>query len=249
MELKNLISSSATVDVYECGDIAVKLFKKDVFKTKALYEALTHARVEATGLPVPKIREVSVIDDRWAIHMDLIRGKTLAEVMEAHPEDEDKYLELMVDLQLEIHSKVTPKLSKLKDKMNRQINSLDCIDEIKKYELLTSLESKPKHTKLCHGNFIPENIILGDDGKTYIVDWVAARQGNASADVGRTYLLLSLKNPEFAEKYLDLFCQKTNTSKVYVQEWLPIVAAAHLESNSPEINDLLEKWIDVVHYE
>ena len=136
----------------------------------------------------------------------------------------------------------------LKDKLNRLINSLDCIDDVKKYELLTRLDSMPKHVKLCHGNFMPENIILSDKG-TYVVDWVAARQGNASADVGRTYLLLCLKMPEIAEKYLNLFCEKTNTSKKYVQDWLPIVAAARLTEGLPEEKDFLMKWLDVVAYE
>lgn len=248
MKLTNLIASSPTVDVYEQDGMAIKLFKSDARKTQALYEALTHSRVEATGLKVPVIREVSVIDDRWAIHMDLIKGKTLAQAMKEDPANIGKYLEMMVDLQIEIHAKSTPKLSKLKDKLVRQINALD-LDDIKKYELLTSLESKPKHTKLCHGNFTPDNIILSDDG-TYIIDWVAARQGNASADVGRTYLLMSLENQELADKYLDLFCKKTLTSKKYVQEWLPIVAAAHLDmAKSQEEVDFLMRWIDVVHYE
>lgn len=248
MEFKELISSSDTVDVYKCGDMAVKLFKVNRPKTNALYEALTHARVEDTGLNVPIIHEVSVIEGRWAITMDLIEGKTLEEVMQADPANMEKYINDMVDLQLTVHSKVTPKLSKLKDKLTRQINSLDMLSDVVKYELLTRLESMPKHTKLCHGNFTPANIILNDKG-TYIVDWVAARQGNASADVARTYLLLSLKDPKTAEMYMNAFCQKTNTSKKYVQEWLPIVAAAHLTEGNAEETEFLMKWVDVVAYE
>lgn len=247
MKLTNLIASSPTVDVYEQDNLAIKLFKSDARKTQALYEALTHSRVEATGLPVPVIREVSVIDDRWAIHMDLIKGKTLAEVMKEDPENIDKYLEQMVDLQMLVHSKSTPKLSKLKDKLERQINATD-LSDVTKYELLTSLTAKPKHVKLCHGNFTPDNIIISDKG-TFIIDWVAARQGNASADVGRTYLMFTLHHPELADKYLDLFCEKSGTSKKYVLEWLPIVAAAHLENHTPEETELLMKWIEVCHYE
>ncbi len=248
MELTNLIASSETVDVYQCGGMAIKVFKEGAPKTAALYEALTHARVEATGLRVPVIHEVSVIGSRWAIHMDCIEGETLAERMEKDPANLDRYLREMLDLQLEVHSKSVPKLSKLKDKLIRQINSLSCIDDAKKYELLMRLEGMPKHTKLCHGNFIPENIILSENG-TYLVDWVAARQGNASADVGRTYLLLSLTMPQAAERYLDLFCEKTRTSKQYVQDWLPIVAAARLTEEKPGERDFLLKWVDVVAYE
>lgn len=248
MEFKNLIATSETVDIYKNGNMVIKVFKEGCPKTMALYEALTHSRVEATGLRIPTIHEVSVIDSRWAIHMDCIEGKTLADVMKEDPANIEKYVNEMVDLQLEIHSKIVPKLSKLKDKMARQINDLDCIDDTVKYELLTRLDSMPKHTKLCHGNFTPENIIQNKNG-TYIVDWVAARQGNASADVGRTYLLLSLKMPDIAEMYLNLFCEKTHTSKKYVQDWLPIVAAAQLTENKLEEKELLMKWVNVVAYE
>ncbi len=248
MELKNLIASGENVDVYKDGDMVIKLFKEGQPKTAAMYEALTHSRVETTGLPIPIIHEISIIDGKWAIKMDAIEGKTLYEIMKSDPDNMEKYINQMVDIQLEIHSKTAPLLSKLKDKLARQIKSLDCIDEVKRYELLTRLASMPKHIKLCHGNFTPMNIILSGD-KTFIVDWVAARQGNASADVGRTYLMLCLEFPEAAEMYLDTFCEKSGTKKQYVQAWLPIVAAAQLTKGIPEEKDLLMRWIDVVEYE
>lgn len=248
MNFKNLIASGETVDVYKDDKMAIKVFKDDQPKTKALYEALTHSRVEATGLPVPIIHEVSVVDGKWAIVMDHIEGKTLHAVMKEDPANMAKYINEMVDIQLEIHSKTVPLLSKLKDKLVRQIQSLETIDDVKRYELLTRLDSMPKHKKLCHGNFTPMNIIISDD-KIYIVDWVAARQGNASADVARTYLMLSLDFPEAAELYLDTFCKKSNTAKQYVQAWLPIVAAAQLTAAKPQEIELLSKWIDVVDYE
>ena len=101
--------------------------------------------------------------------MDLIEGDTLEDLMKKHPENADRYLEDMVDLQLKVHQEKMPKLSKLKDKLTRLINSLDTISDSIKYELLTRLDSMPKHVKLCHGNFVPANIIINDKG-TYIVD-------------------------------------------------------------------------------
>lgn len=248
MEFKKQIASGETVDVFQDGKMAIKVFKDKDAKPNALYEALTHSRVETTGLPIPVIHEVSVIEGKWAIVMDHIEGKTLHQIMRDDPQNIARYVEEMVDIQLEIHSKTMPLLSKLKDELSRQIEGLTCIDDTKKYELLTRLESMPKHKKLCHGNFTPMNIIVNDD-KTYIVDWVAAKQGNASADVARTYLMLSLDFPEAAELYLDCFCKKSKTAKRYVQAWLPIVAAAQLTYGKPEEKELLLKWIDVVDYE
>ena len=103
---------------------------------------------------------------------------------------------------------------------------------------------------MCHGDFNPENIIISNDGILYILDWSHATQGNASADVARTYLLFSLnENKQLADKYLNMFCKKTDTAKQYIQKWLPIVAASQSVKEKAEERDLLLKWVNVVEYE
>lgn len=92
--------------------------------------------------------------------------------------------------------------------MNAKINQTE-LDATTRYELHTRLEGMPKHNKLCHGDFNPSNIIVKDDGTLYILDWSHATQGNASADVARTYLLFWLSDDvDGANKYLDLYCEK-----------------------------------------
>lgn len=249
-KLGKMISEGENVNVYESGDYAVKVFKPDAPKTVVFYEALMDSKVEETGLNIPKIKEVEIIDGKWAIASELIKGKTLAQIMQEEPENKDAYLDDMVEIQLEIHSKSVKGIAKLKDNLRAEIESLDVIDHIKRYELLTRLDSTPKHVKLCHGNFGTENIVVTDDNKVYIVDWIGASLGNASADVAKTYLKLALTSTETAEKYMNLFCTKTNTSKKYVQEWLPIMAASTLAKGvtSKEEKDLLFTWLDVVDY-
>ena len=63
--------------------------------------------------------------------------------------------------------------------------------------------------------------------------------------------MISTCSPDtgMAEMYLNKFCEKTNTSKKYVQDWLPIVAAFQLTENNPAERDLLMKWVNVVVYE
>ena len=169
--------------------------------------------------------------------------------MEKNPDKMDQYLEMFVDLQMSVHEKKAPLLNKLKDKMNRKISATS-LDATTRYELHTRLESMPKHNKVCHGDFNPSNVIISKDGTPYIIDWAHATQGNASADVARTYLLFSLAGkPDIADKYLDLFCKKSDTAKQYIQKWMPIVAASQSVKGKPEEQALLSKWIDVVEYE
>lgn len=250
MELKRLVSNGDKVQVYESDGCAVKVFK-DPHEPKSviLYEALTHTRVEETGYArIPSLEMIARIDGKWAIAYKFIKGRTLAELMREHPERIDEYLSMMVDLQIEINSKRSAKISRLKDYLKRSIEGLDMIDDVKKYELLTRLETMPKHIKLCHGDFAPDNIIINDEG-AFVVDWLKAKQGNASADTAKTYLRFCLAHhTEYAEKYMKLYCAKTGTSVKYVQDWLPIVAAAQLKFKRPEERELLLTWIDIADY-
>lgn len=249
METKDLIAKSKTASVYKRGNSAIKVFESTIPKTDVLLEALNTARVEETGLALPAVEQISKVDGQWTISMNFIEGKTLACLMKENPDKIDEYLDQMVDLQLTIHSMRSPLLNKLKDKLTTQIKSLDSIDDIKKYDLLTRLDGMPKHIKVCHGDFNPRNIIVSNDNKMYTLDWIHASQGNASADVARSYLLFALEDITLADKYMDLFCQKTSTDKRYVQQWLPIVAAAQLTKKKPDERELLLKWLDVVEYE
>ncbi len=249
MKLDKIIAVRTSKTVYRDGDRCIKVFDSDFSKADVLNEALNQARVEQTGLNIPKIEEVTMIDGKWAIVSEFIPGKTLQRLMDEDPDGKDKYIEQMVDLQIEVQSKECPLLTKLKDKMNRKI-SLSELDATVRYDLHTRLEGMPKHKKLCHGDFNPSNIIISDDGTPYIIDWSHATQGNASADAARTYLLFWLAGDiEGADKYLELFCKKSNTAKQYVQKWMPIVAASQSVKGNEVERQFLLSWVDVVDYE
>ncbi|MGN0819704.1 MAG: phosphotransferase [Christensenellaceae bacterium] len=249
MNLDNVIAVRTNKKVYRDGDLCIKVFDNDFSKSDILNEALNQARVEETGLNIPKIKEVTSIDGKWAIISEYIEGKTLDRLMKEQPEKKDEYLAAFVDLQMLAQSKTCPLLTKLRDKLNRKI-SMTTLDATTRYELHTRLESMPKHNKLCHGDFNPSNIIVKDDGTMYILDWSHATQGNASADVARTYLLFWLNGEqETAKKYLDLFCKKSDTAKQYVQKWMPIVAASQSVKCNAKEHDFLLSWVNVVDYE
>ena len=249
MKLEKIIAVRNNKTIYRDGDKCIKVFNEGFSKADVLNEALNQARIEGTGLNIPKILEVTMIEGKWAIVSEFIKGKTLAQLMEEDPEKKDEYLALLVDLQLEMHSKTCAHLNKLKDKMNRKISESN-LDATTRYDLHTRLEGMPKHKKVCHGDFNPSNIIITEDGTPYILDWSHATQGNASADVARTYLLFWLNGDiDGAKKYLDLFCEKSNTAKQYVQKWMPIVAASQSVKGNEHEREFLLSWVNVVDYE
>ena len=249
MKLEKVIAVRTNKTVYRDGNLAIKVFDNDYSKADVLNEALNQARAELTGLNVPTLQEVTKVDGKWAIVSDFIAGKTLAQLMEEHPEKKSEYMELFVSLQLQVHEQTSPLMTLLRDKMNRKI-SQSGLDATTRYELHARLEGMPKHNKLCHGDFNPKNIILRDDGTAFILDWAHATQGNASADAARTYLLFWLDGDmNGAEEYLTLFCKKSDTAKQYVQKWIPIVAASQIVKGKPEEREFLLRWANVMDYE
>lgn len=249
MNMENVIAKRPHKIIYRDGNKCIKAFDETFSKADILNEALNQARIEQTGLNIPKLLGVSVVEGKWAIVSEFIEGKTLAQLMAENPEKKDDYLAYLVDLQLTMHAMTCPMLNKLKDKMNGKI-SASKLDATTRYDLHIRLESMPKHNKICHGDFNPSNIVLSGDGTPYILDWSHATQGNASADAARTYLLFCLDGDmDGAKKYLDLFCRKSDTAMQYVQKWMPIVAASQLvKSNEKERNFLLS-WVNVVEYQ
>ena len=251
MNLENVIAQRKNKTIYRDGDKCIKVFDAEYSKADVLNEALNQARIEETGLNIPRVLAVTTVDGKWAIVSEFIQGKTLAQLMQEDTEGErtEEYLELLVDLQLQMHAKTCPMLNKLKDKMNRKISQAQ-LDATTRYDLHTRLEGMPKHNKVCHGDFNPSNIIITEDGTPYILDWSHATQGNASADAARTYLLFCLAgNEDMASKYLSLFCRKSDTARQYVQKWMPIVAASQSVKGNAHEREFLLSWVNVVDWQ
>lgn len=249
--LENPIAERKTKTVYKDNDKTIKLFIENYSKADILNEALNQARVEeGTSLNVPKLVEVTKIDNRWALVSEHIEGTPLNKLMEKHPEKEDEYLNLFVDTQIKILSNSVPLLNRIKDKFRRKLSNAENIDENTRYELLQRLEGMKNHTKLCHGDFNPSNVIIKENGEVYVIDWAHVTQGNASADVARSFLLFSIEGKnELAEKYINLFSEKSGISKANIQRWIPIVAATQMTKGKEEEQEFLSNWINVVDYE
>jgi thiamine kinase-like enzyme len=114
--------------------------------------------------------------------------------------------------------------------------------------LLQHLERLPDGTALCHGDFHPENVLVGEEG-VFVVDWPSAMRGNPLADIARTTLLVMyselppdlpareeiLRQREvFYRTYLEHYQNFSGLNLTELQAWMPIVAAARLRENIPD---------------
>ena len=62
MNLDRVIAVRTNKTVYRDGDKCIKVFDSDYSKADVLNEALNQARIEETGLNIPKVLEVCTIE-------------------------------------------------------------------------------------------------------------------------------------------------------------------------------------------
>lgn len=237
--------------VYDLGDKIVKVFNETKPVSDVFNEALNLARINECGIRSPKALEVAQVDEGgWALVTTKVPGVTLAEKMAAEPARFYEYLEQFVDLQIEIHSFRSPLLNRQRDKYARMINQLDQLNASTRYDLLQRLDGMKIETNVCHGDFNPTNVIVGDDGKLYVCDWAHATQGAPAADAAMTYLLFALENKQQADAYLELYCNRADEPIQIVRSYMSIVAASELARKRGGANDeFLMSCIDVFDYQ
>lgn len=248
-----LILERPNKKIYKDGTNIIKVFNHElVSKSTVLFEALNQSYIEETKLNVPHVNGIYAVDGDWAISQNYIEGETLQQKIERDPSNKAKYIDTLVKLQLEVLSNHVPQLVKLKNKLNNKISFCGKeeakvkLEATLRYDLHVALERMPNHDKLCHGDFVPSNIVCASDGKFYILDWAHACRGNASADAARTYLDFVLNgDEEGANLYLNTFAKKADIAKQYIQSWFSVVAATLLNSqNDPKKIEILKANIN-----
>jgi tRNA A-37 threonylcarbamoyl transferase component Bud32 len=236
--------------VYDCGDTVAKVFNATKPSSDIVNEALNLTRAEQAGIDVPELVEVGKDGNNWVILTKKVEGKTLRQLMSEDPDKVDELMGQLIDLELNVHSHKAPLMNRQKDKYARMIaDASEIINEAQRYELLMRLDGMPNHTKLCHGDFVPSNVIVREDGSACVCDWAHATQGNGGADCAITYLHLMMGGEEeLAERYLRMYCERQGCTVNYVQGWMSIVAAAELARGRVAEHDYLLSMVDVVDY-
>ncbi|MBO7673568.1 MAG: phosphotransferase [Atopobiaceae bacterium] len=238
--------------VYQDGNRLVKVFNDRKPGSDVFNEALNDARVSEAGGRVPRVLEVSQVKEgewegSWALALEFIPGRTLEQVIDDDEDNIDEYFDQFVELQLQVQSGTAPALNRQKDKLRRMINSVKSVDPSVRYDLQMRLDGLKGGTKVCHGDFVPSNIIIPDDGsEPYVVDWAHVTAGIPEVDAAQTYLLFKVEHPDSAEKYLSMYSKKSDTAKQVIMNWVPVVAAAELARGRRQREKFLMSQVEVV---
>lgn len=231
--LGRVIGSGNVAEVFECGTGVVKLYKSTAPKRSAFREAAVLALAGSLGLPVPQVRGVQQIGDRWGVIMTRADGPSFAHAMRRQRERVPAYLKAMALLQVRVHSLPGTQLGSLKARLAADINRATILGEVRQRVLLERLAAMPEGERLCHGDFHPLNI-LGPLGAETLIDWLDASRGDPAADVCRSFVLIKRLAPQIAAAYVDTYADASGENRERIHSWLPFVAAARLAEGVPD---------------
>lgn len=235
-KIGRLLGSGKEAEVYEYGELALKLYRSRVLKTSAFREAANLAIIERLSLPAPRVHAVGEYDGRWGLLMDRAAGASFADRMTAAAPR--PHIDRMADLHRSLHDRPGGGLPSLKARLSANIRRAEPLDAASRDRLLRQLEALPDGDRVCHGDFHPWNI-HGAAGGVMIVDWLDACSGNPAADVCRTYVLMRHVIPAAADDYIEAYSRIGGSNSADVLAWLAPVAAARLAEGVPEENDAL----------
>ncbi|WP_096187379.1 phosphotransferase family protein [Evansella halocellulosilytica] len=246
MNLGEPIATGNTAKIYRYENKAVKIFNDFLPDNEATREAHKQKLASSCGLPVPKVFDVTQINGRQAIIMELVEGRTIGDIVLENKEKKEDYMKISIDIQQEIHRIVPRSLETMTEKLTRQIESAHHLDKKQRIALLQKMESMTFEERLCHGDYHLFNLIMSEDKeKVTIIDWVDCSAGDIRADVYRTYLLYSQFSVELAHMYLRQYCDHSGLSKEEVFQWAPIIAGARLSENVS--SESSKRLLEIVH--
>jgi len=238
------LADGRTAEVFAWGEKQVlKLYRDGWPRREAEFEHSQALASQQTGYRVPLVGEIIEIEGRVGILYERVDGSTMLEQIIKKPYRFPHFSRLMTDLHLEMHQRDAEHLEPVRERLAGKIQAVQAFDEDTQTTLLRHLFSLPEESKLLHGDFHLDNILLTASGPV-IIDWIDATLGHPLADVARTVVICTYGVPPeerfgrfifrtMVKIYLRRYFQHSPPSRADLDSWLLPVAAGRLSENIP----------------
>jgi uncharacterized protein (TIGR02172 family) len=232
---QNRIGVGRTAEVWEHGEgIVLKLYMEEFPAAAVEQEFKISTYVYELGIRTPRPLELFESEGRSGILFQQIHGRSLLRMIGEKPWQLSKYAKQLAALHHDLHQlEGDRKFGVYKEQLRRGIIAAPMLTMEEKTVILEQLEKLPEGTKLCHGDFHPDNVLL--DEEAWIIDWMTGITGNPAADAARSVLLLSMGamppgTPFFTKLITNIMRQKLN--KGYIREYLRLSGRTYAEINA-----------------
>jgi aminoglycoside phosphotransferase (APT) family kinase protein len=254
LEVGLLIASGRTADVFAWGEGQVlKLYHNWFGLEDIRFEQRTARAIQASGLPVPAVGEIIQVNGRNGLIYQRVGGIPMWEVLARQPWRMIDFARRSAELHATLHLTIAPTdLPDQHRRLQRKIGQAEGLAEEIRRRALAALGNLPAGNSICHGDFYPGNILIAGRDEV-IIDWMDASRGNPLADLARSTIIIlgaaaTAQIPQAGMKaflrlfhalYLRRYFRLRPGGYTEYRRWLPVVAAARLSENIPE----LEQWL------
>lgn len=255
--MSTLIASGRTADVYAWGtEQVIKLFHDWFALENILFEQKVARAVQASGYPVPAVGEIIQVNGRNGLIYQRVEGCSMGEALAHRPWRLFHFARRTAELHAALHAVAAPAdMPDQKRRLQRKIEQARALPEELRRRALDAVGKLPAGDRICHGDFHPGNILMAARGEV-IIDWIDACRGNPLADLARTSVLalgtaataqvaqagMKASLRLFHALYLRRYFRVRPGGYEEYRRWLPVVAAARLSENIPELEQWLVRW-------
>ncbi|MNW29168.1 Phosphotransferase enzyme family protein [compost metagenome] len=252
-----VVGQGRTADIYAIDSSTIlKLLREGFPEEDARVEYEISKYVYELGVSTPRPYGLEQHDGRLGIRYRYLAGHTMLRQMLLYPGQVQEYSCQMAVIHAGLHNHDGTGTKRSQKKLlSWQIHNSVYLTADEKRIIQEYLESLPTGTRLCHGDFHPDNIILPDaevPGEEYwIIDWMTGMEGNPAGDVARTLLLFMYgtmpdETPaervkqfnEVRKQLLEIYQQhyilQSGLDAASIDAWLLPIAAARLCEWIPE---------------
>ncbi|MGZ9583679.1 phosphotransferase family protein [Paenibacillus marinisediminis] len=249
-ETREIIAYGRTAELLAYGEGHVlKLFRANIPTNLVEEEFRISMNVYRCGVAIPQPIQIVDYKDRKGIVYQKLTGATMLSVISKKPWSVHKESKRMASLHAAIHTNDVLDLPNQKDILRACIERAPLLTSLEKDRIIQYLNGLKEGSKLCHGDYHPDNIILGE--REWIIDWMTGMRGNPAGDVARSVLLLQLgtmpdETPrlinffisrirnQILKTYLKCYISYSKIDRDEVDNWILPIAAARLNEWIPE---------------
>ena len=215
------IGAGRTAEIFEFGPGRIlKLFRADWTEAQAKIEYENTLCADQAGLPVPKAFEMGMYEGRPGIVLERLEGQPLTDLLLAKPWKVKWGARLLAELHARVHGSRSDLLPRLKDVVEGLVSDSKDVDQHVNASALEMLRNLAYDDTICHGDFHPDNILVGPAG-IHIIDWANATAGSRVYDFARTLIVLRIGIPEETGGWRRIAIRglQTRFARIYAAEY------------------------------
>lgn len=229
------IGEGRTAEVWEYGNGAIlKLYRDNIPGYHVEHEYKISTFVYEHNVQTPQPKELITAEGRKGIVFQQIQGRSMLRLISEKPWKLGGYVRQMAALHYELHKlEGSDGFGRQKEALRSSIIAAPMLTLEEKTAVLGELEKLPEGDRLLHGDFHPDNVLVGE--KVWIIDWMTGMSGNPAGDAARSVAMLSMgalpPGASLLTKLVTAFIRRRLT-KGYVREYLRLSGCSYAEINA-----------------